>query len=224
MEAVRRVERCRVDARIAHQVDDRDTLLCVDRICRHPHRGALRRLFLGQRRSGQVGERRQVRQVEDDDAGLRRAGADAVHQGREVGAERRHLVVDVGRLVAAAGAAAERSGDRVHVVGPGKYRDERRIATHERHFLLDDVAADDAAVVRAQILEGAADHRGRNTQVADAHRVAAGFQLACGHPDVASPVTVLEDEARARRADAHDIACANCRVDQRRPGRRRATR
>ena len=81
----------------------------------------------GEGAAGQERHAGDVRHVEDDEARAPALAArSAVHQSAEIVAERPDLLVDVAARIVAAGAAAERAGDDVGLVGAREDGDERR--------------------------------------------------------------------------------------------------
>jgi len=209
MEAVGRIVRRDVRARVAHQIDDDHALRHerVDHRRRHAHGGLLRRLALRQRRACKKGKARQVGHVEHDDP--RRAGAspDPVHEHCVIGSEGFHLAVDVAGLITGARAGAERRRDGVDLVAAGKDCHERRVRSNERHLVHDEIADDDPVVLLAEQLEIRADHRGRNAEICQRDVEALSHQLP--RRDLGIPHAVRAScEGNALDARSHAVGVA----------------
>ena len=224
MEAVARVIGGIVQARVAHQIDDRHTLggEAVDHRRRHPDRRALRGLALGERCAGLERHRADIRYVEDDEAGGRRLRAQPVHQPSEIVAKRPHPLVDVAGRVVAAGAGAERAGDDIGLVGARENRNQRSIPLHERHFLIDEVA-DDGAVRRAEVLKRSADDAGWQPEIEHVDRETPSSKTPRGDEDIAGAVRAIGlQHAHDARANPRDVARPDGGVDDGRATRGRS--
>ena len=134
-----------------------------------------------------------------------------------------HLRVDERLRVAAARALPERRDDRDHVVDAAEDRRHRRVRQHERHFVVDEVAEDRPAVLRAERLDVPADDGRRNAEVQQPHGVRSRLQRPDRDRDVTHAARAVgERHADDARTDARGVACANGRVNDGRTGRRRS--
>ena len=128
----------------------------------------------------------------------------------EILTERLNLAVDVADLIRSARPASQRGHDRVDVVGACEDRDERSRGQHERRLLVEEISGNRAAVLRAEILDAAAEHHRGKSQIGEVHRKASRLQLAGRHLHVASSLWAVDKRyAGSGRPEANRVARAN---------------
>ena len=212
MEPVARICRGLVAPWVAHHVDHEHAArgLRVDDLSCDADRQHLLCAALLDRRVGVPRHAGHVRQIHHDQARTRRPFADRADERREILSERLNLAVDVADLIRSARPASQRGHDRVDVVGAREDRDERGRGRYKRRLLVEEISGNRAAVLRAEILDAAAEYHRGDSQIGESHRKTSRSQLAGRHLDVASSLWAVDKRYAGRgRSEANRIARAN---------------
>src|SRR5688572_6907002 len=169
MEAVRRVIRGLIQARVAEQIHDQHALRGQGiHAIGKTHRDALDQALVSGRTRRHVWRAAQVRQVERDDAGVGRTAADARDQTVQVGAPLADLRIC--KAVRIRSASRSRTfGDDIGIVATSKNRHVRRGRLDERRLPFDEVSRkirNRPANLTREVFDDAAQNRAWQAEVA----------------------------------------------------------